>query len=1289
MVLVFVLAAADGAWGVPVSATSTGGTDLTTSEAVLRPAMPTGSGVGVEARDRLLLAASGATAYVANSQDDTVTPIDVATNTAGTPIPVGDRPRGVAATPDGTTVYVTNEGDGTVTPIDVATNTAGTPIPVGDRPRGVAATPDGTTVYVTNEGDGTVTPIDVATNTAGTPIPVGRFWEGTTATSVYPRGVTFTADGTTAYVAHGNGLTPIDVATSTAGTPIPITTGNKFYQGVAVTPDGATAYVTFDDGAWVTPIDLATRTVDDPIFVGLGTNDVAVTPDGATVYASSRDGLTPIDVATNTAGSPILQVGSFGGGVALTPDGTTVYVTTHFISSSWLTPVHVATNTAGTPISLGPAYPAYSGVATEVAVAPDGATAYVTMRNRTPGTVIPVDVATNTAGSPIPVGGEPYGVAVAGRAGVGSGGGNGDGRLVMASLGDSYSSGEGLAATYGQECGRSPGIASPGTYGQQLFAHRSDAAEFRFEACSGATAAGVKAGQLSVLDSSVDLVTLTAGGNTVGFAPVLLYCLAVNDCDQRFGALGSAGQDALSQKIEASSTYDDLYDLYEAIRVRARNATVMVLGYPQVIAPASERRSGCLAELDDDEIGFIRDHTDEMNGLIARVAADAGVRFVSVRDEFDPVLGGACGDWPKINEVLYPYVNGSFHPNVAGQAAYYEALVAAGASSGPLPLNPVPQGRDEPSGAAPNLHLGALTGVTVAAGCAAGAFLPAGPLQLVPRNCPVRAVVRGLGPAVVAHLRLFSDPVEVATATTDGDGTATFEFTPPADTALAAHTLVVEEPGPEPNSTVIAAAGLSVAELPAPPPLNGATVGPDGVSLAWDAPADTGGLDLVGYHVYRDGQELDTTDAGTLTYTDSAVVVGDTYTYQVAAVNDLGESLEPAPIDVTVSGMAGTVTDTGFGQPVARAWVAALRTSDFTLAGGTAADATGHYQLALPAGSYYLYVVDPTGAHTEGFHGPPTTVTVTSGAMTDADPQMASLRGSVAGTVTEAGSGTPIGGAWVIGINATTGATQRGAVANGSGQYSLGGLRPGSYRPVFVDPTGAHASRYFPDSVDFLGATSLAVTAGASTAANVALPTQSTTPGAQTLSGTVREAGTNTALGGVFVVALRASDFRNAGGAVTNASGQYSLNVAAGDYKLAFVDSTGLHNMEWHDNQPNTGLATATSVTAPAVTNAALDANTGTMAGTVTDDPSGTPLTGAWVVAIGPTGAIAGGAVTSGAGTYTIAGLAPGTYRATIVDPNGGRTQEYYNNSPDYAGATPINITAANTATINVALALP
>jgi YVTN family beta-propeller protein len=85
------------------------------------------------------LAASGWTAYVASCGDDTVRPINTATNTAGTPITGFESCGSVAITPDGKTAYVANGFDA-VTPIDTATNTAGTPIPVGSGPEKVAIT---------------------------------------------------------------------------------------------------------------------------------------------------------------------------------------------------------------------------------------------------------------------------------------------------------------------------------------------------------------------------------------------------------------------------------------------------------------------------------------------------------------------------------------------------------------------------------------------------------------------------------------------------------------------------------------------------------------------------------------------------------------------------------------------------------------------------------------------------------------------------------------------------------------------------------------------------------------------------------------------------------------------------------------------------------------------------------------------------------------------------------------------------------------------------------------------
>ena len=127
---------------------------------------------------------NGQTAYVVNNDDDTVTPITLATDTPGTPIAVGDAPVGIAITPDGTKAYVTNQAADTVTPITLATSTPGSTIHVGDSPMGIAITPTAIGL-VANQDDDTVTPITLATETPGTPYAVG---EGPTAIAITPDG---------------------------------------------------------------------------------------------------------------------------------------------------------------------------------------------------------------------------------------------------------------------------------------------------------------------------------------------------------------------------------------------------------------------------------------------------------------------------------------------------------------------------------------------------------------------------------------------------------------------------------------------------------------------------------------------------------------------------------------------------------------------------------------------------------------------------------------------------------------------------------------------------------------------------------------------------------------------------------------------------------------------------------------------------------------------------------------------------------------------------------------------
>ena len=419
---------------------------------------------------------------------------------------------------------------------------------------------------------------------------------------------------------------------------------------------------------------------------------------------------------------------------------------------------------------------------------------------------------------------------------------------------------------------------------------------------------------------------------------------------------------------------------------------------------------------------------------------------------------------------------------------------------------------------------------------------------------------------------------------------------------------------------------------------------------------------------------------------------GDLPTYTNTATVDSDETSPSSsnPVNVTVtapSGTSGTITDAVSAAPVAGAFVAALRTTDFSLAGGAAADGSGNYTVTLVPGSYFLYLVDPTGAHTAAFAGAPTLITVPAGTIVDADATMAPTRGSLSGTVTETGPNTAIGGTWAIALN-NTGIPERGIVANGAGAFTLPGLNPGNHFIGYVDPTGAHSTRFFPNSPNVPDANTVAVSAGGNTAANGTLPTQTAVGTGAALTGTVTEQGTGAPVPGAFVMALHAADLRIARGAVANAQGVYSLDVVAGPYKLAFIDPAGLHHAEWHDNQPITNLAGAASVAAPTATNAALGRTTGSMSGTVTDDPTGNPIAGAWVLALGPTG-IAGGAITAANGTYTVTGLPPGTYRATFVDPNGGHAQEYFDNAPDFSGATPFNITAAADTNINGAITVP
>jgi hyaluronoglucosaminidase len=233
----------------------------------------------------------------------------------------------------------------------------------------------------------------------------------------------------TVYVSNGRGatVTPIATATGVPGPPIPI---GRTAGDIAITPDGKTAYVTSDDGE-VVPIATATAAAGPAIDVGGDTPDgIVITPDGKTVYVAviSTNAVVPIATATNRPGEPI-ELGERPRRIVISPDGTTAYVLNQSRPhppqpsyEAWqrgerqapldrrgtVIAIDLATNTPGEPIDVG-----IDPLA--IAITPDGKTVYVANTHTGgpgPSTVTPIDTAGHTAGPPIQVGDRPYGIAI-------------------------------------------------------------------------------------------------------------------------------------------------------------------------------------------------------------------------------------------------------------------------------------------------------------------------------------------------------------------------------------------------------------------------------------------------------------------------------------------------------------------------------------------------------------------------------------------------------------------------------------------------------------------------------------------------------------------------------------------------------------------------------------------------------------------------------------------------------------------------------------------------------------
>jgi YVTN family beta-propeller protein len=110
--------------------------------------------------------------YVTCEATGTVEVVNAATEKIEKELTVGGRPRSAAFLPDMSKAYVTSEAGGTVSVVEVVDT-----IHVGERPWGIAITPEGRTLYVANGPSDDVSIIDAASRKETARVKVGtRPW---------------------------------------------------------------------------------------------------------------------------------------------------------------------------------------------------------------------------------------------------------------------------------------------------------------------------------------------------------------------------------------------------------------------------------------------------------------------------------------------------------------------------------------------------------------------------------------------------------------------------------------------------------------------------------------------------------------------------------------------------------------------------------------------------------------------------------------------------------------------------------------------------------------------------------------------------------------------------------------------------------------------------------------------------------------------------------------------------------------------------------------------------------
>lgn len=250
--------------------------------------------------------------------------------------------------------------------------------------------------------------------------------------------------------------------------------------------------------------------------------------------------------------------------------------------------------------------------------------------------------------------------------------------LDYVALGDSYAAAPGVPEQIDPVCARSSSNY-PHLVGAQNKAHLSDVT------CSGATTAelavaqGAVPAQYDALSRKTDLVTVSIGGNDIGFSAVLGRCAALaagapdaSPCRDHFT---QGGTDQVEQSIAATAA--KVSQVIAEIHRRAPRARVFMVGYPSLFPDSGVGCTSPSVPIAAGDFAYLRDKTKSLNAMIAGRAKLGRATYV---DTYRPTIGhDMCRPvGERWIENLAPRPPAApAHPNAQGEQAMATAVYRA------------------------------------------------------------------------------------------------------------------------------------------------------------------------------------------------------------------------------------------------------------------------------------------------------------------------------------------------------------------------------------------------------------------------------------------------------------------------------------------------------------------------------------------------------------------------------------------------------------------------------------